>query len=150
MHLLPYLDQFALYEQFHLDEPWDSDHNKTLISQMPKLFGDSAEGKTPIQLFVGEGTLFGTAGSFGIAEVTDGTSNTIMCVKTGDDAADFWTKPGGLALDKANPIAALGTIGETFLVVFMDGAVRSLPSNISAEDLSNLITHQDGNAVEIP
>ena len=33
--ILPYLDELALYEEFHLDEPWDSPHNRELISRMP-------------------------------------------------------------------------------------------------------------------
>ena len=33
--ILPYLEQQALYNEFHLDEPWDSDHNKPLIARMP-------------------------------------------------------------------------------------------------------------------
>ncbi|HVS35105.1 MAG TPA: DUF1559 domain-containing protein, partial [Gemmataceae bacterium] len=36
--LLPYLEQNELYQQFHLDEPWDSDHNKKLLEKMPKVF----------------------------------------------------------------------------------------------------------------
>ena len=34
--ILPFLDQQqALYDQFHLDEAWDSPHNRTLIAKMP-------------------------------------------------------------------------------------------------------------------
>ena len=33
--LLPYLEEKTLYEQFHLDEPWDSPNNKKLIERMP-------------------------------------------------------------------------------------------------------------------
>ena len=38
--ILPYLDKGGpqLYQQFHLDEPWDSDHNKQLIEKMPAVF----------------------------------------------------------------------------------------------------------------
>src|SRR4051794_3818491 len=36
--LLPFLDEQALYEQFKLDEPWDSPNNKPLLSRMPKVF----------------------------------------------------------------------------------------------------------------
>ena len=28
--ILPFLEENALYKQFHLDEPWDSEHNKKL------------------------------------------------------------------------------------------------------------------------
>ncbi len=69
-------------------------------------------------MFVGEGTPFGGK-PIGITGVLDGTSNTIMVVRAGDVTAEIWTKPGGLAFDKANPIQALGTIGETFDALFM-------------------------------
>ena len=48
VHLLPYLEQQTLYEQFKLDEPWDSEHNKQLIPLMPEIYaaglGSKAEG----------------------------------------------------------------------------------------------------------
>ena len=37
VHVLPYLEQAELYKQFHLDEPWDSEHNKKLIEKMPNV-----------------------------------------------------------------------------------------------------------------
>src|SRR5262249_51556565 len=36
--ILPYVEQDNLYKQFKLDEPWDSEHNKKLIAQMPKVY----------------------------------------------------------------------------------------------------------------
>ena len=27
-----------MYQEFHLDEPWDSEHNKALIAKMPKVY----------------------------------------------------------------------------------------------------------------
>ena len=149
VHILPYLDAAPLYNEFHMDEPWDSEHNKALISRMPKTYGASAEGKTSIHVFVGEGTPFGGK-PFSLSEVTDGTSNTILCVRAGEDTADIWTKPGGLTFDKADPLAALGNIGDFFHVGFMDGSVRRLPKTIDAATLGNLILHNDGNPVEIP
>src|SRR5206468_579294 len=38
VHLLPFLEQGPLYQQFKLDEPWDSKHNKKLIAKMPEIF----------------------------------------------------------------------------------------------------------------
>ena len=35
VHLLPFLEENELYEQFKLDEPWDSPHNIKLLDQMP-------------------------------------------------------------------------------------------------------------------
>ena len=38
VRILPFLGQDALYRQFHLDEPWDSPHNRTLIDKMPAVY----------------------------------------------------------------------------------------------------------------
>ena len=149
VHLLPFVDAAELYNEFHMDEPWDSEHNKSLIPRMPKLYGENAEGKSAIHVFVGEGTPFGGEPPK-ISSIVDGTSNTIMFVRAGEDTADIWTKPGGLIFDKANPLAALGNIGDFFDVGLMDGSVRTLPKTIDPATLGNLIQHNDGNPVEIP
>ena len=39
--ILPFLEQQALYEQFHLDEPWDSPHNLRLAETIPAPYLDS-------------------------------------------------------------------------------------------------------------
>ena len=44
VHILPYLNHNDLYQQFHMDEPWDSPHNKSLIDQMPAVFQSPASG----------------------------------------------------------------------------------------------------------
>ena len=54
--ILPYIDQEDLYKQFHLDEPWDSPHNRSLIEKMPGTYMDlgpkadqlNHEGKTTV------------------------------------------------------------------------------------------------------
>lgn len=38
VELLPYLGEQALYRQFKRDEPWDSPHNRKLLSKMPAVF----------------------------------------------------------------------------------------------------------------
>ena len=38
MAILPYIEEGQLYQQFKLDEPWDSPHNKKLIALMPKIY----------------------------------------------------------------------------------------------------------------
>src|SRR4051794_4085638 len=65
--LLPYLEGRSLYEQFRLEEPWDSPHNLALVPRMPKVYG--LPGGLPVevraepyvtfhQVFVGKGTAF--------------------------------------------------------------------------------------------
>lgn len=56
VHLLPYLEQQALYEEFRLDEPWDSPHNLALLPQMPAVYANAAlpavASETTFQLLV--------------------------------------------------------------------------------------------------
>src|SRR5258707_7271470 len=63
--LLPYVEQAALYQEFHLDEPWDSPHNLTLLPKMPKVYAvpayngaANAPGRTCYQAFTGHNTAF--------------------------------------------------------------------------------------------
>ena len=154
VHLLPYLNQVHLYNQFKLDEPWDSEHNKTLIEKMPPIFkspGVDEVGKTTIHVFTGPGAPFANDKTPGFREFTDGTSVTILAVLAGPETADFWTKPGGLDFDPKDPIKSLGTIsGEMVLAVFADAVVRELDKEINATILRRWIQFADGEPVKIP
>ena len=47
VHLLPVLGEESLYRQFHLDEPWDSEHNRKLIPSMPDVLRSPASQAAP-------------------------------------------------------------------------------------------------------
>ena len=150
VHLLPFIEEAPLYEAFNLDEPWDSDHNRELITAMPDIFGSDPAGKTSIHVFTGEGAPFQEGTGVRMRDIRDGTSNTILMVEAGPSTAQVWTKPGGLELNADDPIAALGDIGDEFPVSFMDGFVRKLPADIDPKTLKLLIQHNDGTPVQIP
>ena len=38
VEILPFLGEQALYDEYHFDEPWDSQHNRLLIARMPAVF----------------------------------------------------------------------------------------------------------------
>src|SRR5262245_3961507 len=38
VELLPYLEEEVLYNEFHLDEPWDSPHNKGFLKTTPRCY----------------------------------------------------------------------------------------------------------------
>ncbi|MGI6402518.1 MAG: DUF1559 domain-containing protein [Thermoguttaceae bacterium] len=65
--ILPYLgaDAQALYEEFALDEPWDSEHNQPLLEKIPDVYrrpSDSEPGMTRIAALLGEESFFDDSG----------------------------------------------------------------------------------------
>ncbi len=91
--ILPYIEQDNLYKQFHLDEPWDSDHNKKLLEQMPPLygFGDATAAKnheTPLPGDLSARSVFRRqekASRSTDRTITDGTSNTAIMLVEGEE-----------------------------------------------------------------
>ena len=58
VQLLPFLEYAELYNQFKLDEPWDSENNLKLLEKMPSTFASPRvkvknKGYTVYQGFVG-------------------------------------------------------------------------------------------------
>jgi prepilin-type processing-associated H-X9-DG protein len=153
--ILPYIEQDNLYKQFHLDEPWDSEHNQKLIEQMPQIYQLPTEGGPPrggpgqtyYQVLVGGGALF-DAGPKGprLADITDGTSNTIMVAEGA--APVTWTKPDDLPYDPNKPLPKLGGhFPGGFNALFGDGSVRFLPQTIDEKTLRALITRAGGETI---
>ena len=149
--LLPYLEESDLYEQFHLDEPWDSEHNKALIEKMPEVLKSpltpTEPGMTVFQVATGEGLVFDGETGKGISDITDGTSNTILVVETTAEAAVPWTKPDDLEVDPKNPKAGLVEGRDGFWTTFCDGSARMIPSNLDPETLMRLFMAADGEVI---
>jgi RNA polymerase sigma factor (sigma-70 family) len=145
--ILPYIEENELYKQFHLNEPWDSEHNKALIARMPKIYApvvakpkEDEEGKTYYLALVGGGALFHVATPRKLASITDGTSNTIMVAEAAEPV--IWTKPDDLTFDPKGELPKMGgTLFEGgFNVVFADGAVKFLKKGLDQKVLRALIT----------
>jgi hypothetical protein len=156
--LLPYLEQQNLYNEFHFDEPWDSEHNKKLINRIPSVYQSiseklAKEGKTRVVAPVGKDMAFEPSGE-GLKipqDFPDGTSNTIMLVEAAEDKAVIWTKPDDLEIDVKDPKNGLFDGGATsFLALFVDASVHTIPKKIDKKMLLYLLWRNDGNVVEIP
>lgn len=160
VHILPYIEAGDLYEQFRLDEPWDSPHNFSLIEKMPEVFKhpalDLEPGKTVYLGVAGEDALFGPPkGKRGrnqtgrhIGEIKDGTSNTLMIVEANADHAVYWTKPDDLDIGQIENIAdALkGNWPGIVLVGMADGSVHAI-DNDENEKLRKMATVAGGEIV---
>lgn len=148
VRLLPYVEQEILYKQFRLDEPWDSEHNKSLIAKMPDVFKSPAQkspaGTTTYLGPFGEGYLFrpkANGEGLRINDIQDGTSLTIMFVEVADSAAIEWTRPGDWSPDVKDPTKALiGHYPDGFTAAFCDGSVRYIKKTIDAKTLLALLT----------
>ena len=143
--ILPFIEQQALYEQFHLDEPWDSPHNITLLVQMPETYTDPMHvvppGHTVFQLAQGDGLLFEETGERKFRDVLDGLSATIMAVESSHEAAVPWSKPADMEFDMSDLLAKTGDVHQGgFHVLMADGAVIFLTNTIDPELLRSLLT----------
>jgi len=151
VRVLPYMEQQQLYNQFDLDEPWDSPHNRALLEQMPEVFrSPSSPGettKTRYLAFKGKDTLFPPGREIGLRDVTDGTSATLLFVQAAPDGAVEWTKPADIDFNPEKPFAGLESPQGVFLAVFCDGAARAISLGLDAEVMKALVTRADGEVI---
>ncbi len=157
VHILPYLEEQKLHEQFHLDEPWDSPHNKSLIEEMPAVFRDPSSqaerGRTTYLAIRGTDPIIAQGeNGVALADIRDGTSTTILLVAADDDRAVIWTKPDDFDWQAAEPVAGLGNLhaGDIFLAAFCDGHVQAIPKTVPQETLKALFTKAGEEPVELP
>src|SRR5262249_30928214 len=151
VHILPFIEQDNLYKQFHLDEPWDSPHNKKLIEQMPKTYrspaSHAAPGRTNYLAVRGKDMAFpGDKGLKIPADFPDGLSNTIFIVEASDKKAVIWTKPDDYEVNEKNPLDGLvGLWPGGFQVGLGDGSVRMISRSVDPKQLMNAFIRNDGN-----
>ncbi len=153
--ILPFIEEQELYNQFHLDEPWDSPHNKTLIARIPNAYNcpsrtPAAAGTTTYKAFVGGGALFDPTKTVGIQQVTDGTSNTLAVVE--GKTPVIWTKPEDITFDpKAKPslLDAGSNHPGGFNALMADGSVRFIKLTINLQTFWALITRAGGEVIGV-
>ena len=143
--LLPFIEEQNLFLQFHLNEPWDSDHNIKLLPKMPKIYAAPKgvavkPGYTFYRVFTGPHSV---AAGYKIGNIPDGTSNTIGILVAGE--AVPWTQPDEFLFDPDKPLPKLGghTKGK-MIVGMMDGSVRTIVlSKVSEKTLKIAIGAND-------
>ena len=138
VHLLPYFSHRALHDRFHFDEPWDSEHNKKLIKEMPARYAAPTsnvadEGKTVYLAVTGKDTAFERG-------VCDGNNRTIIIVEVNDKKAAIWTKPDDWEFQPDKPLDGLmGQHPGVFLALYAGGYVHEIPPSVDQKSFRQLI-----------
>lgn len=158
--LLPYLEQGQLFDRFDKTKAWDDPANLAVSNAIVEVFQSPLDDSLPPSgasyfVLVGAGTLFPPDGGIGMAEVLDGTSNTIAVVElqgiAGGWAAPIDPKIESVAMSIGPAPGQLNPNQPDRLNVAMcDGSVRALPVTTPSHTLHLMFTRKDGMVVNIP
>jgi hypothetical protein len=151
--ILPYIEQDNVYKMFKLDEPWDSPNNikmsqvtiKTYLS--PTAAGGPIQGMTSYRGIMGPGAAFEPGKKLKLTDFTDGTSNTIVIIETGDLVE--WAKPANdFPFDPKKPLPKFKMPhAGGFQVGMGDGSVRFVSQSIAEATLKALFTRNGGEVI---
>ncbi len=149
VHVLPFLAEEKLYHEFHLNEPWDSEHNRKLIARMPNVFKNpklDKPGMTDYLAVVGKECVFdGSSKGLGFQNISDGTSKTIAVVEANVDQAVEWTKPQDWNFDRKEPIKGLGSMWPNgCYAAWVDGSVRCIDFTQPSDAIGIQFTRNGG------
>ena len=142
--LLPHLGHEALYRQFKLDEPWNSEHNKALIEKMPTAFAvpgvkAKSPGLTHYRAFVGPGTAFDPRPEgVRFADFAGRLPETLLVVEAAEPTV--WTKPDALTFGPDTPLPKLGVDRSAAHVLLGNGSVAPLPPAMTEKAMRSAIS----------
>lgn len=173
--ILPYVDESELYDEYRLDQRWDSPHNESLHDQLEGRFpvhrcGSNDFDGVPIArtnylAVIGENTAWQTDRPVSLDEITDRLDQTILLVEVANSDVN-WFEPRDLRWDemsfRINDPDSLSPssrhverywIGDDrpyINVLLADGSGRKLPADTPPDVLKALLTINDGEDVGDP
>jgi hypothetical protein len=177
--ILPFLEQVELYKQYDFTKPWDAPENRKVVETvlpvyLDPIYGDTKSPHTHYAVLVGEKALYKpqgaritdpanplanqSQGGRKLAEITDGTSNTLHVVPVAADRKIPWAKPEDITvgpdfpgLGKPGGIAApypdSSGPGRTAPAGRVDGSVFTLRDSIPTDVLLKIISPSGGEVI---
>jgi hypothetical protein len=143
-----------LYKEFRMNEPWDSPHNIQLLRQMPIEYAGSIDstfplkdGYTCVQAPSGKQSILTNAKTVRFADVTDGTSNTIVVLEVDPKLAKPWTAPEDYPYDPKDPLAGVAKVHglkPQWIGARADGSVMLHSAKWKIADIVGLFTMDGG------
>jgi len=135
--VLPYLEQNQIFDQLKTDKGPEDEANAKFVSEMPECFGP--DGKNA-------GVSWIQSGVKGFADITDGSSNTIMLIENPN--AGPWLKNTPFTAEEAIQLVSNLKDGQELVVVLYDCSTHTIDNSIDKETLKNLLDPADGNVVQ--
>lgn len=142
--ILPFVENQQLFERYDSHRAWDDPRNQPFVSQPVNVFHSPRDpaisgNRTSYLALSGEGTVFDGNQARKMAQITDGTSNTVIVVEVIGSTVP-WAKPQDLDINEVQLSGAPGDLDpEGFCALFADGSVRFL-QGITLADLRALAT----------
>lgn len=151
--ILPYLDQQELYDKFHHDEPWDSEHNIKLLEQMPLSLKNPSTGGQPgwtdYVTPMSDDSILTPGVATGFDSIADGSSNTIMVMEVGASQQVPWTSPTDIEIDTLENLELDNGHPATVLVTMADGSVHSISKFTAIEAFIQATKKSDGGSMDL-
>ena len=152
--ILPYLEQQGLYDMIDTDKLWDDPTNARARNVELSIFRSPRDdGSDPFMTnylaITGEGAMLPGAAPTNMADIRDGTSNTIMVVEVFNSDIE-WSEPRDLNIDDIRRVQdgadpdAINVIPEGGAVLFGDGSVRLLKESVTREMFQQYLTRDAG------
>ena len=161
---LPYIAEYIkpnAYGDYRFDEDWNGPTNSQLARPMPHVYrcpADDRDGPngltwTSCVAIVGEHTCWPGSEPISIADISDGTSNTLLVVES-HNTGIHWMEPRDLRIGQmAMTVNSAGGQGVSSShtggahVVFGDGSVRFVSEHTDPRTLRRLMQRNDGEDV---
>lgn len=150
VRLLPYLGHSSLYEQFRLDEAWDSPHNQALVAQMPEVFQHpdrAADGRTTYLVPVLDPAPQHPLDFSTTAAAVGDSPRKLLLIDASTSQAVVWTQPVDLEINMQQVGESLGDKAKSgFVGARADGIVEFFPPSLSPAELQRLFTGDPNHA----